>query len=86
MTELAFRRSVVRRRWLEAGWRQPLAVVGATIALMWVVIAVFAPLIAPYGPLEQTFTAAQSPSLHRHVPGFMGPGSSAGVVLDPNRL
>jgi peptide/nickel transport system permease protein len=64
VTELAFRRSVVRRRWLEAGWRQPLAVVGATIALMWIVIAVFAPLIAPYGPLEQTFTAAQSPSLH----------------------
>ena len=64
MTELALRRSVVRRRWLEAGWRQPLAVVGATIALMWIVIAVFAPLIAPYGPLEQTFTAAQSPSLH----------------------
>ena len=34
------------------------------IALAWIVIAVFAPLIAPYGSLEQAFTPAQSPSLH----------------------
>jgi peptide/nickel transport system permease protein len=44
--------------------RQPLAVVGATIALAWIVIAIFAPLIAPYGPLAQSFAPAQSPSLH----------------------
>jgi peptide/nickel transport system permease protein len=44
--------------------RQPLAVAGAVIALAWIVIAVFAPLIAPYGSLAQTFTPAQSPSLH----------------------
>jgi peptide/nickel transport system permease protein len=44
-------------------WRRPLAVAGAVIALMWLVVAVFAPLIAPYDPLAQTFTALQSPSL-----------------------
>ena len=64
MTELALRRRAVRPRWLKVRMRQPLAVVGATIALAWIVIAVFAPLIAPYGSLAQTFTPAQSPSLH----------------------
>jgi peptide/nickel transport system permease protein len=44
-------------------WRRPLAIAGAVIAAMWLVVAVFAPLIAPYDPLAQTFTALQSPSL-----------------------
>lgn len=43
-------------------WRQPLALAGVTIALMWLVVAVFAPLVAPYGPLAQDFTAFQGPS------------------------
>jgi len=45
-------------------WRQPLAVAGAAIALAWFVMAVCAPLIAPYDPLAQTFSTFQSPSLH----------------------
>ncbi|HEU5010564.1 MAG TPA: ABC transporter permease, partial [Gaiellaceae bacterium] len=44
-------------------WRRPLAIAGAVIALMWLVVAIFAPLIAPYDPLAQTFTALQPPSL-----------------------
>jgi peptide/nickel transport system permease protein len=44
-------------------WRRPLAIAGAVIALMWLVVATFAPLIAPYDPLAQTFTALQPPSL-----------------------
>jgi peptide/nickel transport system permease protein len=44
-------------------WRRPLAIAGAVIALTWLVVAVFAPLIAPYDPLAQTFTALQPPSL-----------------------
>jgi peptide/nickel transport system permease protein len=44
-------------------WRRPLAVAGAAIALMWLVVAIFAPLIAPYDPLAQSFTALQPPSL-----------------------
>jgi peptide/nickel transport system permease protein len=43
-------------------WRQPLAVTGAVIAAAWLIIAVFAPLIAPYDPLAQDFTAFQAPS------------------------
>jgi peptide/nickel transport system permease protein len=44
-------------------WRRPLAIAGAAIAIMWIVVALFAPLIAPYDPLAQTFTALQPPSL-----------------------
>ena len=44
-------------------WRRPLAIAGAVIAVIWLVVAVFAPLIAPYDPLAQTFTSLQSPSL-----------------------
>jgi peptide/nickel transport system permease protein len=43
--------------------RQPLAIIGAIIAAAWIVIAIFAPLIAPHDPLAQTFTPSQSPSL-----------------------
>ena len=55
----------VRARWLPR-WsqarRQPLTVAGATIALGWLLVAVFAPLVAPYDPLEQSFTPFSSPS------------------------
>jgi len=34
-------------------WRQPLAVVGILIILTWVILAVFAPWIAPYNPNSQ---------------------------------
>jgi peptide/nickel transport system permease protein len=45
-------------------WRQPLAVVGTAIAIAWIVVAIFAPLIAPHDPLAQNATPAQPPSLH----------------------
>src|SRR5437763_14502203 len=63
MTALAVRFRA-RRRLGRPTWRQPLALTGAAIACAWIVIAVFAPLIAPHDPLAQTFTPAQSPSLH----------------------
>jgi peptide/nickel transport system permease protein len=50
-----------RRRGREV-LRQPLALLGLTIALAWFVIAVAAPLIAPYDPLAQEFELLQSPS------------------------
>jgi len=62
VTELALR--LRGRRFARPTWRQPLALTGASIAFVWIVIAVFAPLIAPHGPLAQSFTPAQSPSLH----------------------
>lgn len=43
-------------------WRQPLAVAGALIALVWIVTAIFAPLIAPHDPLAQQFAPFQHPS------------------------
>ena len=62
MTDFALRLRA-RRRFVRPTWRQPLALTGAAIALLWIVVAVFAPLIAPHDPLAQTFTPAQSPSL-----------------------
>jgi peptide/nickel transport system permease protein len=47
---------------LRPAWRQPLAVVGAVVALVWVVVAIFAPYIAPHDPLAQIYAPAQSPS------------------------
>jgi ABC-type dipeptide/oligopeptide/nickel transport system permease subunit len=47
-----------------AARRQPLAAVGVTIALLWLLVAIFAPLVAPSNPLAQNFTPSQSPSLH----------------------
>lgn len=41
---------------------QPLAVVGGLIALAWIVIAIFSPLVAPYDPLAQDFGLLQPPS------------------------
>jgi peptide/nickel transport system permease protein len=42
--------------------RQPLALVGATIAALWILVAVLAPFVAPYDPLEQTFVPFEPPS------------------------
>ena len=52
----------VAARATRPAWRQPLAIVGAVIAAAWLLIAIFAPLVAPYGPLDQDFTAFQGPS------------------------
>jgi peptide/nickel transport system permease protein len=51
-----------RRGRLRPAWRQPLAVTGAVIALAWIVVAIFAPFIAPHDPLAQSFAPSQSPS------------------------
>jgi peptide/nickel transport system permease protein len=47
---------------VRAGRHRPLAAIGAVIALAWLVIAIFAPLIAPSNPLAQTYTASQGPT------------------------
>jgi peptide/nickel transport system permease protein len=62
VSALAWGRASLRRRRVNPGLRQPLAVVGLTIAVAWIVIAIFAPLIAPYDPLAQTFTPAIGPT------------------------
>jgi peptide/nickel transport system permease protein len=63
MSAIAARLGARRRsRRLRPAWRQPLAIVGAVIAIAWIVIAIFTPLIAPHDPLAQTFAPQQSPS------------------------
>jgi peptide/nickel transport system permease protein len=51
-----------RWSWFPPALRQPLAMVGASVAILWFLVAVFAPLVAPYDPLEQAFTPLASPS------------------------
>jgi len=51
-----------RRFWLPRAWRTPLAVVGTVIALMWIVIAILAPWIAPHDPLAQDLPRLAAPS------------------------
>jgi len=63
VTQVAANVRIPRRRFsLGAAWRQPLAITGLVIAAIWILVAVFAPLIAPHDPLAQTFTPAQTPS------------------------
>jgi peptide/nickel transport system permease protein len=62
VSAVAFRLHSRRTSRIRPAWRQPLAVGGAVIAVGWLVVAVFAPLIAPHDPLAQTFTPSQGPS------------------------
>ena len=63
MSTMAFRLRARRRGGrLRPAWRQPLAIAGAVIAVGWLVVAIFAPYIAPHDPLAQTFAPSQSPS------------------------
>jgi peptide/nickel transport system permease protein len=51
-----------RRRRARRLLSQPLAVLGLAIAIGWLLVAIFAPLIAPYDPLAQVFPLTQEPS------------------------
>jgi peptide/nickel transport system permease protein len=63
MSAIALRlRPRSRRGRLRPAWRQPLAVIGAAIAVGWVIVAIFAPYIAPHNPLAQIYPPSQSPS------------------------
>jgi ABC-type dipeptide/oligopeptide/nickel transport system permease subunit len=52
-----------------AGWsrvspalRRPLAIIGVTVVAIWVLVAIFAPLLAPYGPLTLGNSLSAAPS------------------------
>ncbi len=45
-----------------AWWRRPTMLIGLTIAGLWVLIAIFAPLLAPHDPLAQDFPITEAPS------------------------
>ena len=63
ISEIALPVAPRNRAFLPASWREPLAITGAVIAVAWIVIAIFAPLIAPHNPLAQAFPPSQPPSL-----------------------
>jgi ABC-type dipeptide/oligopeptide/nickel transport system permease subunit len=50
------------RRRSSSPWRQPLAVIGMAVVVIWIVVAIFAPLIAPSDPLAQNFVQLKAPS------------------------
>jgi peptide/nickel transport system permease protein len=62
MSTLALRTRARGRGRLKPAWRQPLAVIGGVIAVAWLIVAIFAPFIAPHDPLAQIYPASQSPS------------------------
>lgn len=64
LTQLARRRPVRLRasRLASSVSKRPLAIVGAVIIFAWLVVAVFAAVIAPANPLAQTFTPLSPPS------------------------
>jgi peptide/nickel transport system permease protein len=63
MSAIAVRlRSRSRQGRLRPAWRQPLALIGAAIAIGWLIVAIFAPYIAPHNPLAQIYPPSQSPS------------------------
>jgi peptide/nickel transport system permease protein len=47
---------------LRPPWRQPLALIGMTIIVIWVLIAIFAPELAPYSPNLQFAPLTAAPS------------------------
>ena len=48
----------------DSPWRQPLAVIGVTILTIWVLVAIFAPFIAPANPIAQNYKELLAPNSH----------------------
>jgi peptide/nickel transport system permease protein len=66
------RRPALRSRaawWLAQARAQPLAAAGAVIVLAWVFIAIFAPVLAPYGYAHTDFTIIMTPPSLKHLFG-----------------
>ena len=69
MAEIAPRNSLGREGWRRIR-RNPLAVVGGGVILFFIIVALFAPIIAPYNPLAKTWfdqirpTSIPGPSAH----------------------
>jgi ABC-type dipeptide/oligopeptide/nickel transport system permease subunit len=61
----------IRRRLLPAGsaWARPLAIVGIAIAAVWIVIAIAAPLLAPFDPLATSVGPANTGPSWQHLFG-----------------
>ena len=62
MSVLALTRRVRLTRGASSAWLQPLAVVGIALAGAWLAVAVLAPWLSPYDPLDQAAGLYQPPS------------------------
>lgn len=58
-----------QRRWrltdflhIPKGWRSPLAIIGSVVLVLWILVAIFAPLIEPINPLTQSSDTLRPPS------------------------
>ena len=49
-------------------WRQPLALIGVCLLTFWIIVAIFAPILAPHSPLTQESTILIPPN-HAHIFG-----------------
>ena len=65
MNPRARRRMLLRKRFM----RRPMAVAGLVIVLVFVITAIFAPLLAPYGAGATDFNALQAHSSSKHLLG-----------------
>jgi peptide/nickel transport system permease protein len=55
--------------WMRFLWASKTATVGLLLVLFWVFVAVFAPLLTPYTPLEQDWKNPNSPPSSEHILG-----------------
>ena len=55
-------RSRLRVRGLRSALREPLTAIGAAVAVGWFLVALLAPLLAPFDPLAQSFVPYSPPS------------------------
>lgn len=62
-----------QKRLARPAWQQPLALTGLTIAILWILLAVFASTIAPGDPIAQDFDRFLPPSAE-HLMGTDGLG------------
>jgi peptide/nickel transport system permease protein len=64
--DVAVGKALGRRGWLFAGWRRtlrdPMTAVALVLLVGWVLVAIFAPLLAPHDPLEQSSDLYAGPS------------------------
>ena len=68
-------------------WSSKTAMVGLLIVLFWVLVAIFAPLLTPYGPTEQDYTAENQPPSAEHPLGtVVGRGHGNGVFGEWKRF
>ncbi|MGB9641222.1 MAG: ABC transporter permease [Anaerolineales bacterium] len=57
------------REFLELIWASPTAMIGLAIVLIWVFLAIFAPFLTKYSPLEQDYKYINKPPTADHILG-----------------